>query len=283
MESFDGAGGNFDDIEFCDTSITDTATGDIDSVYQWWQTFSEGKRFFVPDAVRLNSKATRFNIDALTSLGNELMEAHRSHYPSCSNFGRKSFEKIIGGKAMSFPKAVLATRTINEYLKRRDIRDRHGKPVVIQRCRILMSGYRIAGFGKALGYYENKHLGHTESPSATEFLALHAGVAEFIIQALRTYETNFVVAPTAVCIIRTMLTRRDLFGIAADATDWSMLKLGPPDGISISRQDARCFSIQETGELKSKSDANKPAAVDSKFWSRTAQDKYPSHPYRRVA
>src|SRR5215469_688169 len=116
MLSFQGVGGNFQDIEFCDTSLLDPQSGANQTLYPWWLPFSEGKRFYVPRVAALNGQAVRFDIKQLVGEGRRLILKHKSQYPNADDFGRKSFDKILKYEAMSFAKAVMATRTINSTL-----------------------------------------------------------------------------------------------------------------------------------------------------------------------
>jgi hypothetical protein len=275
MKSLGGKGGDFDDIEFCDTSEDDPAAGGTGSQYGWWQAFSEGKRFYVPDVAKINNTDVVFNIKALTGCANELLQTYPSLYSNCENFGRKSFEKIVANKAMSFPKAVLATRTINVYLKDRKVQ-KNGSIMQIGKCRIMMSGYRVEGMAKALGYFTQATAGHIGAEGAVEYVAREADVADFIIEALNRDDSKFVVFPTALAIIRALLRNRDKFGIPGEASEPTFLRLGPPPGASFGRLDLR-FSVPETGDPKEGLDA------DPKFRTRAALCPHPENPYRRVA
>jgi hypothetical protein len=268
MRSFDGIGGEFDDIEFCDTSVTDPATGDAATTYSWWQPFADGKRFYVPDVARLNNKFIVFNVKELTEIGKQLLEEHPALYPGAANFGRKSFEKIVTNRAMTYPKAVLATRTVNAYLERYKIKGNNGTIARIEKGRILMSGYRVESLTKSLRYYSQKFSKQTDAKTATEYLAREADVSEFIIEELYRDDEMFVVAPTALAIIDALIHNHQMFGILPAAKS-KLLKLGPSPG-----QHMR-FSVLETGDSKESNDRSDP-----KFVSRTAQSPNPNNPYR---
>ena len=271
MRSFNGIGGEFDDIEFCDTSVTDPATEEAASIYSWWQTFSDGRRFYVPDVTRLNNKDVVFNVKELTKLGKQFLAEHPALYPSAANFGRKSFEKIVTNRAMTYPKAVLATRTVNAYLEHYKIKGSNGTIARIEKGRILMSGYRVEGLAKALGVYSQKFSKHPGTESATEYLAREAGVAKFIIEELYQDDEMFVVAPTALAIIDALIRNHQMFGILRGAKS-KLLKLGPSPG-----QHMR-FSVLETGDSEESKDRGDP-----RFVSRTAQGPNPNNPYRSAA
>lgn len=275
MISLGGEGGDFADSEFCDTSIKDPGSDDGESVYSWWKSFAEGKRFYVPDVARLNNQqVTNFNVTALTDHANRLLERHPSHYPHSTKIGRKTFDKLLENEAMSFAKAVIATRTINADLKARGVKDADGNLVQIGKHRIIMSGYRVEGLSAALSCYEHTASRSHEDESAGNFLAREAEVAEFIVEALHADDSKFVVYPTAVLIIHALLRNRHRFGISNSVTEQVFLRLGPLPNTSFSRIDLR-FSVPETGD---KLDARK----DPKFSRRTLAANYPPNPFQQA-
>ncbi len=268
MRSFNGVGGDFADDEFCDSIVTEKGEGIAQEPRSWWPAFREGKRFYVPYVAQLHGRVTQFNITKLTNDANKLKEDFGTHYPNCSDFGRKSFDKIVAHNAMSFGKAVMATRTINADLAHKHVQDSSGKVVEIGRGQIVMSGYRIEGLKTALGRHAQKIVGKTESESGIELLTRDSQVAQFIIDALSTDDGKFVVYPTARAIIQSLLRNRDAFGIPGEAVETTFLRLGPEPADRYSHLDLK-RSIEET--------------PDPKFAERVKTSPHPENPFKRTA
>jgi hypothetical protein len=267
MKSFMGVGGDFQDIEFCDTSLIDPNSGGSRH-YQWWLAFSEGKRFYVPRVAALNGQEVRFNVEELLAEANKLFQAHGTQYPTASDFGRKSLDKIVKRGAMSFGKAVMATRAVNSVLAHKGVRDGNKNLIQIGRHEIVMAGYRIEGLSAALGRFAQLTSGQTESEGASEFLAREAGVSASIIEGLKTDDGKFVVFATAHAIIHALLRNRHQFGISNEAGEQTFLRLGPPPGTPYNRLDLK-LSYPETD--------------DPNFPYRTAQTPHPDNPFKWAA
>lgn len=268
MKSFLGIGGDFPDIEFCDTSVIDPNSGDGHRHYPWWLTFSEGKRFYVPRVAALNGQEVRFNVEELVTEGRKLLEAHGTPYPNTGDFGRKSFDKIVKRGAMSFGKAVMATRAVNSVLAHMDVRDENKNLVQIGRHEIMMAGYRIEGLSAALARHAGSTAGQTEAEGGSELLSRETGVAPSVLQSLKADDEKFVTFPTAHAIIQALLRNRHLFGIASDASEQTFLRLGPPAGSPFNRLDLK-LSFPET--------------EDPNFSYRAAQCPHPENPFRWAA
>lgn len=268
MKSFLGIGGDFPDIEFCDTSVIDPNSGDGHHHYPWWLTFSEGKRFYVPRIATLNGQVVRFNVEDLVAEGKKLLAAHGTRYPNTDDFGRKSFDKIVKRGAMSFGKAVMATRAVNSVLAHMDVRDSGNNLIQIGRHEIMMAGYRIEGLSAALGHYAGSTSGQIEAEGGAELLARETGVAPSVIQSLKADDGKFVTFPTAHELIQALLRNRHQFGIAGDANERTFLRLGPPAGSSFNRLDLK-LSFPET--------------EDPNFSYRAAQCPHPENPFKWAA
>jgi hypothetical protein len=131
------------------------------------------------------------------------------------------------------------------------------------------------GFSKALGSYSDRKSGDVEADSAVEHLSQMSGVAQFIVEALKSDDAKFVVFPTALQIVRAMLRERHLFGIPGSATENSFIRLGPPKSTSYSRLDLR-LSVPETGDIVDWTGS------DPKFAGRVLNSPHPENLFRRA-
>ena len=268
MLSFNGVGGDFPDVEFCDTSVIDPQTGESKRFYPWWVTFAEGKRFTVPRVAALNGQEAHFNVEELTTAGRTLLDTYQTSYKNAQDFGRKSFDKIVKREAMSFPKAVMAARTVNFVLAHLGVTDSSGKIIQIQRHEILVSGYRIDGIRKAVGYFNDQKAGQTENDGGVEFLAREAGVSLDLAETLCGEDGRFVCYPTALAIARALLRNRTAFGLDNQADEKTLIRLGPPPSAQYKRLDLKP-SVPETD--------------DPNFYYRSAQCPHPENPFMWAA